>query len=170
MLPGYGDSGPAHWQSRWEERHPGVRRVVQDDWEAPDRAAWVRRLDAAVIACAAPPLLAAHSLGCLTAVHWAAAGGGPIAGALLVAVPDPAGPAFPAAATGFAPVPAGPLPFPAIVVASDDDPYAGPAFSRGVAAAWGAELRAAGPRGHLNAESGLGDWDEGWELVRGLGA
>ena len=33
-------------------------------------------------------------------------------------------------------------------------------------AAWGAVRHDAGPRGHLNAESGLGDWPEGLDLIR----
>lgn len=166
-LPGYLDSGPEHWQSQWEARHLGVVRVVQDDWEAPDRAAWVGRLDETV-ENGAHIVFAAHSMGCLLAAHWAHATGRTVAGALLVAVPDPDGPAFPASATGFAPLPARPLPFPAIVVASEDDPFASMAFSRRTAGAWGARLVVAGARGHINGESGLGDWPDGWTLVQDL--
>jgi predicted alpha/beta hydrolase family esterase len=53
ILPGYGDSGPGHWQTLWEEEH-GWARVVQDDWEQPDLAAWTRRLDEALARAAAP--------------------------------------------------------------------------------------------------------------------
>lgn len=31
LLPGWLDSGPGHWQTRWAQRH-GDRRVLQDDW------------------------------------------------------------------------------------------------------------------------------------------
>jgi hypothetical protein len=31
ILPGLYNSGPEHWQSRWESRHPGFRRIQQDD-------------------------------------------------------------------------------------------------------------------------------------------
>jgi predicted alpha/beta hydrolase family esterase len=37
-----------------------------------------------------------------------------------------------------------------------------------MAADWGASVVMAGPRGHLNADSGLGDWPEGRELLLGL--
>jgi predicted alpha/beta hydrolase family esterase len=37
-----------------------------------------------------------------------------------------------------------------------------------VAADWGATFYNIGPRGHINAESGLGDWDEGLALLRSL--
>jgi predicted alpha/beta hydrolase family esterase len=53
------------------------------------------------------------------------------------------------------------LPFPSIVVASTDDPYGGVPFSQACAAAWGSRWESIGPRGHINADSGLGDWDEG---------
>ena len=47
ILPGYGDSGPEHWQTLWERRH-GYGRVMQDDWERPTLDAWKRRLDEAM--------------------------------------------------------------------------------------------------------------------------
>jgi predicted alpha/beta hydrolase family esterase len=46
-------------------------------------------------------------------------------------------------------------------VASQDDPYVTLPRARAFAAAWGASFVDAGPRGHLNAASGLGDWPEG---------
>lgn len=166
-LPGYLNSGPAHWQSRWEATHPGVARVVQDDWDAPDRATWVGRLDE-TIENGATIMLACHSMGCLLAAHWAHRTGRSVAGALLVAVPDPDGPEFPPSATGFSPLPDRPLPFPAIVVASADDPYATMDFSRRIATTWGSRLVEIGARGHINGESGLGDWPEGWGLLEEL--
>ncbi|HEY1393609.1 MAG TPA: alpha/beta hydrolase, partial [Methylibium sp.] len=43
-----------------------------------------------------------------------------------------------------------------------------PERARQFAAAWGAELIDAGPRGHLNAESGLGDWPLAHEQLQRL--
>ena len=60
------------------------------------------------------------------------------------------------------------LPFPAIAVVSSDDPYCAPERAAGLCADWGAERVDAGPRGHLNAASGLGDWPEGRALLRSL--
>lgn len=105
----------------------------------------------------------------LTTAWWATRYARPAAlakvrGALLVALPDPAGPAFPVDAHGFGPVPHERLPFPTCVVASSDDPYGSLAFARGCAHAWGSAFRDIGPRGHINADSGLGDWPaaRGW--------
>jgi len=68
-VPGIGNSGPAHWQTLWERSFEGVRRVQQRDWERPRCRDWVAAIDAAVAACAAPPVIVAHSLGCLAALH-----------------------------------------------------------------------------------------------------
>jgi len=89
FVPGWKGSGPMHWQTIWQEQLGG-RRVEQEDWENPDPAKWVRRLDESICASEAPVLLVAHSLGALTAALWAATY--PVqnvAGAFLVAPPDP---------------------------------------------------------------------------------
>jgi predicted alpha/beta hydrolase family esterase len=91
-----------------------------------------------------------------------------VAGALLVAVPDPAGRQFPAAAIGFAPVPPGPMPCPSLVVASRDDPYASIEYARQRADSWRSRLVDIGEAGHINAASGLGDWSAGHDLLSSL--
>jgi uncharacterized protein len=170
ILPGYGGSGPVHWQTLWEQAHPAFTRVEEKDWE------WVGALERAVKRSGPETVLVAHSLACLQVAHWAlgspgaatAASSAPIRAALLVAPPDPHGPAFPASATGFAPVPLRPFPFPALVIGSTNDPYAHPRFAEECARAWGARFASAGPRGHLNADSGLGEWPEGMRLLESL--
>ncbi|AXK38693.1 RBBP9/YdeN family alpha/beta hydrolase [Crenobacter cavernae] len=164
IVPGIGNSGPEHWQSLWEKTNPAFTRVAQRDWERPVRAEWVAALDAAVAASGPNTLLVAHSLGCLAVAHWAATTRRTIRGALLVAVPDPNGPAFPAEAAGFTQLPRQRLGFDSIVVASEDDPYGSADFAAGVAGDWGSRFVKIGARGHLNAASGLGVWPEG--LVR----
>src|SRR5918912_318125 len=67
--------------------------------------------------------------------HPGPRGGAGIAGAFLVAPPDPASPGFPPEAAGFRPVPEAPLPFPALVVASRDDPYDSEGYGARIAAA-----------------------------------
>ena len=170
ILPGYGDSGPQHWQSLWQSAEPSFRRVQQRDWEHPVCAEWCAALEQAVAHSGPETLLVAHSLGCLLVAHWAAASTQRIRGALLVAVPDPAGPAFPQEASGFAPLPRQRLRFPSIVVASSDDPYGSPGHSAACAVAWGSRLVEIGAAGHINAGSGLADWPAGRELLRDLAA
>jgi len=65
----------------------------------------------------------------------------------------------------FRPIPQQRLPFPAVLVFSTDDPFSNAAWSHGQAEAWGAEPVDMGARGHINAESGLGDWPEARAIV-----
>ncbi|MBW8461950.1 alpha/beta hydrolase, partial [Acidovorax sp.] len=52
-----------------------------------------------------------------------------------------------------------------VLMSSTTDPYSTPDFSAQCASAWNAKPVVLGARGHLNADSGLGDWPEGWALV-----
>ncbi|HEU6456420.1 MAG TPA: alpha/beta hydrolase, partial [Roseateles sp.] len=61
LLPGWQNSGPDHWQSRWERRY-GDRRVEQHDWDWPRRGDWMARLDEVLLESEVPAVLAAHSL------------------------------------------------------------------------------------------------------------
>jgi len=171
ILPGWLGSGPEHWQSHWERTHPAYRRVQQRDWERPDRAQWVAALDRAVAEVDGPVVLAAHSLGCITTVHWAAHprwAHEHVRGALLVAAADIERTDFVAPATGFGPIPLVLLPFPSILVASSDDPYCAPARAEYFAACWGSRFVTLGPAGHINAEAGFGPWPEGEALLAAL--
>lgn len=168
ILPGIQGSGPGHWQSLWERQDPRVRRVHQRDWDAPELEDWLQALEAAVAGAGEPVVLAAHSLGCLLTAHWAARSRLRVRGALLVAPPDPAGPGFPRAAESFARLPERALPFASVVVASRDDPYGSQEFARRQAAVWNSEFVDLGARGHINADSGLGDWPEGRARVQAL--
>jgi len=58
-------------------------------------------------------------------------------------------------------VPGEALPFPSLVIASRDDPFASFAESEALAGTLGAELIGAGFSGHINSESGHGPWPEG---------
>ena len=174
-LPGWQGSGPEHWQTRWEARH-GDQRVQQHDWMRPLRGDWTARLEDVVLAqsdaSGAPVLLAAHSLGCILTAWWAAhtRHADRVAGALLVAPPDIERDDLRQQIPGWAPPARQHLPFPAILVASSDDPFGGLESASRLASDWGAEFHAIGPRGHINADSGLGDWDEGRALLMTLAA
>lgn len=170
LLPGWLDSGPDHWQSRWERLHGDIR-VVQDDWQWPKRGDWMARLDEVLLAAPATPVhLVAHSLGCQLVAAWAAHSRhtARVAGALLVAPPDTERADMPPQLHGWRPIVPTRLPFPAIAVISSDDPYGDPARMRAIAEGWGARIVDAGPRGHLNDQSGLGDWPEGRALLADL--
>lgn len=165
VVPGIGNSGPEHWQSRWQAASPTYQRVMQRDWDHPHCAEWAAALEQAVARAGDGVRLVAHSLGCLLVAHWMQTTRLAVAGVLLVAVPDPEGASFPKEAVGFAPAPKIRLACPSIVVASQDDPYASIDFARGCAVAWGSRFVDIGRAGHINAASGLGDWAKGHELL-----
>jgi hypothetical protein len=162
LLPGWLSSGPGHWQILWAERRPHWRVVDFGQWERPDPASWRAALAAAIRACGRPPLLIAHSLGCLAAASLIAQPDAPqVAAALLVAPPDPGRPDTPEPLRPFHPVARGRFGVPGQLLLSSDDPYASEAFTLDLAAAWGLQPVRLGALGHINAESGLGHWPEG---------
>jgi predicted alpha/beta hydrolase family esterase len=171
-VPGLMNSGPRHWQTRWEVRLPDCRRVDLGSWARPHRNSWVNRLDRAIGAVDGPVLLAAHSLGCHAVAWWAelACGGWneKIVGALLVAPPEVEEIAIDKRLHGFAPMPRKRLPFPSILAASHNDPYMALDRSRALARTWGSQFADAGDAGHINADSHLGDWSFGQFLLSRL--
>lgn len=162
IIPGLGDSGPGHWQTRWGAKLSTARRVEQTDWDAPLFADWTGAVEREVLHAQRPVVAVAHSLGVVALIHAAKRVGGKIAGAFLVAPPSESVVRDVAAMDrAFLPFPRQRLSFPSILVASADDPYADAAFSRELATDLGAEFVDAGPAGHLNADSGHGPWPEG---------
>lgn len=162
ILPGWQNSGPSHWQSRWQARH-GWERVEQADWHWPRRGDWMARLDEVVLQDPRPTALVAHSLGCLLVSAWAAhsAHTGRICAALLVAPADTERADTPPQLHQWRPIVRGRLSFPSRVIASSDDPCCDVDRSRELALDWGAGWVLAGPAGHLNGDSGLADWPFG---------
>jgi predicted alpha/beta hydrolase family esterase len=163
IIPGWTNSGPDHWQSRWQRHFKTARRIEQTDWDRPMCADWVARIVAEAEAATRPAVLVAHSCG-VTAVAHAA----PmlaldrVAGAFLVAPADPdAMDAWPSASGGFSPMPMRTLPFPSRLIASSNDPHCSIERAKEFAAAWGADLSIVAGAGHLNTASDHGPWPEG---------
>jgi predicted alpha/beta hydrolase family esterase len=171
IVPGWLDSGPNHWQSRWERNLKTAKRIAQDDWHAPQKDAWVANIVAAVEAARRPAVLVAHSLGVIAVAHAAPRlPAGRVAGAFLVAPadvdnakdwPDNQGHQWPDDSFGFAPVPLAPLGFPALVLSAADDPYCSQARAQEFARAWGANFVDVGQAGHIADQSGHGPWPDG---------
>ena len=165
-LAGLWNSGPQHWQTLWEHKHPDWVRVAHRDWNNPDCHEWVAELDAAIAACEGPPLLVAHSLGTMLVAQWARSGSAlRIAGAFMVCPSDVEAQSYPVDANGFAPIPMEKLPFPSMVVASSDDPFVTIERARAIASAWGSTLVEIGAAGHVNGDCGYGPWPEGEKLL-----
>ncbi|HRK37809.1 MAG TPA: alpha/beta hydrolase [Burkholderiaceae bacterium] len=165
FVPGWRNSGPGHWQSLWQARLPNALRVEQDDWLTPTRRAWVDRLADTIAVQARPVILVAHSLGCITVAHLPLAASARVKASLLVA---PADPERRGQLADFAPVPHQPLPYRSIVVASDNDPFCPVRLATAYSRAWGSDLVKLVGAGHINVESGHGDWPLGWGLLQAL--
>jgi len=163
IVPGYENSGADHWQSRWERQLSTARRIEQENWDAPDRAAWIGRIVQEASKARLPVVLVGHSLGVLAIAHAAPfLDAGKVQGAFLVGLPDVERPDFvPAIDRSFAPIPRDPLPFPSVLVASRTDPHCDYAKAEDVAYSWGSAIVDAGDAGHINTDSGHGPWPEG---------
>lgn len=168
-VPGLNSSGPTHWQSLWEKNRDDCVRVELGMWSRPQRNPWVIKLSHAISGARRPVVRCAHSLGCLAVAWWAAMEGpnaeGRVAGALLVAPPDCDRRKLPQPLVQFQPAPRLSLPFPSIVVASRNDPYAQISYARELAASWGSAFVDVGSLGHINAASDIGDWPFGEQLL-----
>ncbi len=166
LLPGWQNSGPDHWQSRWEALH-GYRRVDQHDWMTPKRGDWIARLEDVILGCDGPVVLVAHSLGCILTAAWAQVSRSTarVQGALLVAPGDTERDALRDVLPSWAPIVRQRLPFPSVLVGSRNDPYGALARVQELASDWGSRWVDLGEAGHINAESGLGDWPAGHALL-----
>jgi len=167
VIAGYEGSGPDHWQSRLVAKLLSARLVEQEDWLYGKLDVAVDALVKAAAAATKPIVFVAHSAGCELIAHAI-----PklkeqgltdrLKGGFLVAPPSEKSLAeLKDIDPEFKHIPRDPLPFPSLLIASSNDPYATMEESADLALAWGAELVEAGPQGHLNSESGHGPWPEG---------
>lgn len=170
VVPGWNGSGPGHWQTIWQEEHPNFQRVEQANWTRPAKEEWVGHLRNDIRSMDRPGFLVAHSLGCLAVAHWAAEAerqeARAVAGAFLVAPPWLSeAERCPTELRSFLPMPLLPLPFPTMLVASEDDAYLSIANAAALAASWEAQFVNVGRQGHINIASGHGQWEHGETLL-----
>lgn len=167
IIPGLGNSGPEHWQTYFEKSGENFQRVNQQEWDSPESADWIKTLDNALANYdLSQVVLIGHSLGCVTIVRWAAQYKKAIKGALLVAPSDIEAQQYTFPAKGFSPIPKQKINFKTIVVASDDDIWVSIERAKYFADCWGSEFINIGKAGHINADSGYGQWAKGLEILR----
>ena len=169
ILPGWQGSAADHWQSHWQMHLQPASRLSVASWDAPDPVDWQQALSAHLDQLDAPVVLIAHSLGCVNLVNWAAQASpiqrAQIQAALLVAPADVERPNCPAALQPFAPIARQPLPFPALVIGSTNDPAASAARVNALAHAWQAPCLILEQVGHINSASGHHRWEQGWQYL-----
>lgn len=172
FVPGLRGHVADHWQTHAAQALPGSRTVEPLAVDGLSRVARVRALDQAIDAIKGDVILVAHSAGCLTVAHWASQRTRKIRGGLLVTPADverPLPEGYPTLNTldsnGWLPIPRAPLHFPAVVVASRNDPLADYARVDDLARSWEARLQDAGQVGHLNPAAGFGPWPDAIALI-----
>ncbi|WP_134706056.1 alpha/beta hydrolase [Rahnella sp. CJA17(1/100)] len=158
LVPGLRDSEAGHWQSRWHAQHPHWLRIKQRNWAQVDLEGWITAIDREQKQATSPLLLIGHSFGALASLVWANRHPQRVAGVMLVAPAEPV-----RFGLGDDILPA-PLAVPGLLVASHTDPLL--TFTRAEfwAQAWRCELADIGEAGHINVESGFGDWS--WGLAK----
>ncbi|WP_432220998.1 RBBP9/YdeN family alpha/beta hydrolase [Flavobacterium sp. TMP13] len=170
VLSGLGNSGEQHWQTYWQKLYANSSKVQQQNWDEPQLKDWLYALDESITKLDQPTVLVAHSLAVSLVLHWSKSNANShIVGALLVAPADVDSPQHtPDCIRNFAPIPMHQLPFPSIVVASENDPYASIARKKEFAEHWGSDFVNVGCKGHINSESNLHFWEEGQEILQQL--
>lgn len=170
IVPGLGNSGPEHWQTFFENSGENFIRIQQQEWDAPNCKDWISTIDQAVSDFKlSSVVLIGHSMGCTAIAQWAKKYQKMIKGALLVAPSDLEAPVYSFPATGFTPIPQEKFGFKTIVVASEDDEWVSQDRARFFATNWGSEFISLGKAGHINVDTGYGDWKEGLEILKKLG-
>jgi len=161
FLPDWKGASLECWQSRWARKLANAKWVEPRRWAHPAREAWVGEIAAACSRATRPVVLVAHGLGVAAAAHAGALlPPGRVKGAFFAGAPSDEW--LHAKRHGeFASTAAAALPFPALLIASRNDPAAPYEFAQARAALWGARLVDAGEAGRLNAQSGHGPWPEG---------
>ena len=175
FVPGLRDHVAEHWQTLLAAEIPGSLTVEPLTEDRLSCSARVKALDETLSRIGGEVVIAAHSAGALMVAGWALAPTRKIRGALLATpadVENPLPPGYPSfddlKANGWLPIPRKPLPFPAIIAASQNDPLAQFEKIAGLALAWGAEFHDAGEVGHLNPAAGFGRWGGALPLLERL--
>ena len=158
-----------HWQIKWVKKY-AYQLVEQHDWMRPLRGDWLARLDDVVTDLNGPVYLVAHSLGCIHVAAWASISkqAHKVKAALLVAPGDVEAQPLKDVFSSWRPICLQPLPFKSILLSSQNDPHCTIERAQFFAKSWGSDWINMGSKGHLNADSLLGDWPEGHDFLNQL--
>ncbi|MFS8045769.1 RBBP9/YdeN family alpha/beta hydrolase [Rhizobium sp. BR 314] len=169
ILPGLNGSAEGHWQRHWARDNASSTIVRQASWSRPALHEWLQSLEGE-LERVGDAWLVAHSLGCLLAAHIATRPAARhVRGAFLVAPCDlERTERLHPGVIDFGEMPTDRLPFRTFVVGSRGDRYMDFVRLRRYAALWGVKLHDLGHAGHINIESGFGQWRQGYQLFSSL--
>lgn len=167
IIPGYGNSDSEHWQTYFEKRLPDCVRVQQKSWEKPMCIDWVNTINKAIMHYDQTTIvLISHSMGGIAIAHWAKEFNIKIKGAMIVAPPDLDNPWQDLGLESFAPIPLLKFPFPSVIIGSTNDNWVTKERIQLFAQNWGSKLLLINNAGHINTNSGYGDWEEGLQILK----
>lgn len=167
LLPGYGNSGPEHWQTYFEKNLPNCSRISQKSWEKPICHDWVSAINESLnLQNLENVVIITHSLGGIALAHWATKYQVKIKAAMIVAPPDLDSPWQDLGLESFTPLPNEKISFPTLIVASTNDNWTSVERAKNFAQNWGSELIFIGNAGHINPASGYGHWPDGLILLK----
>lgn len=131
---------------------------------------WVSNINTAVMQYDPESvILISRSMGGIAIAHWASHYNLQIKGAMIVAPPDLENPFQNLPIENFTPIPTKKLPFPSVIVASSNDYWVTKERTIQFSRNWGSELLFIENAGHINAESGYTNWDDGLDILQTIG-
>ena len=168
LSPGYTNSGPDHWQTHLENTYTSFERIIHDNWDFVDRERWVQEIENTLCLLDDEIIVIGHSCGS-NAIAQLANTDSPhkfkVKAAVLVAPANVDDKHLPPDITAQSPLPYNKLPFPTLVIGSDNDPFMSLKVLEDLAEAWGAELTVLPSAGHIASSDGYGVWPEVAELI-----
>jgi len=162
LVPGLDGGGDGHWMSWFEAAIPDAERVSPPYPGNVDLAEWAACVRSALYNCDEPVWIIAHGFGSLAAARAAFDVSDRVAGCMFVAPYDPDHMRLAWL------LPDEPLGFPAVLVASSDDPRMRLSKAAFWAGFWSCDFVNAGRAGSIDPAAGFGPWAEGLSIFEEL--
>jgi predicted alpha/beta hydrolase family esterase len=162
LVPGLDGGGSGHWLSWFLTALPKTVRAVQQEYDSTDLSDWASAVRWQMDRISDRVWIIAHGFGCLAAVRAAADMSDRVEGAMLV------GPFDPDNLRLAWLLPEEPLGFPAVIVASTNDPHMRLAKAAFWANFWSCEFVNVGRAGGIDPASGYGPWEAGLTIFDDL--
>ncbi len=169
LSPGFENAGPQHWQTHIQRKYENTTRVEQQNWTNPERDIWIAQLEKTVAQIAGDLILVGHSCGANVIAQWAEQHDAQrVKGALLVAPADIDDVHAMKEIQVQRPLTTLALPFPSIVISSDNDGHITEQRARYFSQCWGSQFVLIPGADHFQTEAGFGDWPLAEQLIEQL--
>lgn len=151
------------WYVRWGDRLAQAVFISASLDDEKQLANWQERISSQLQKCDKPIIIIAQSIGIAAFLSAARDSKVPIAGAFFVAPVDcQVGTELAQKAKDFLPYPEGRLPYPSVVIGSQNDTHCSLEEAKKLANTFHSLFLDGGEAGHINEHSGYGPWPEGF--------